>query len=187
MPMRITRFFAFATTLLVVACASPPAAPPAAPAAPVATRPPSVPAPVQAGPAGAAGEEIGRNARLVLYRAAAGDTWEGIARRFLGSADKSWWVAEANDGSPARGRPCRPWCRWCPSTRQACRPIATRPCPSSATTGFGPGNSKMVISQAQLRGPAGPGWLRNGYTVIRLADLAGFPGRTARRCRGVRW
>lgn len=184
MPMRITRFFAFATTLLVVACASPPAAPPAAPAAPVATRPPSEPAPVQAGPAGAAGEEIGRNARLVLYRAAAGDTWEGIARRFLGSADKSWWVAEANDTArPEAGAPTVvPLLPLNPTGVQADR---YQTVPILCYHRFGPGNSKMVISQANFA--AQLDWLaRNGYTVIRLADLAGFlAGRQALPRRSV--
>lgn len=97
--------------LLLAACASSPGAPPSAtpqagvdgaPATDAAARQPSADGPWPQ----AQGQVLGRNARLLVYRPAAGDSLAGIAARFLGSAAEAWQIADANDedsaGDPSR-------------------------------------------------------------------------------------
>ena len=78
----------------VQAPASPAAAPPAVMAATSVTRP--LPKGLPAPRPGAAGEVLGHNERLLVYRPVAGDNIKGVATRFLGDAQKSWMIEEAN-------------------------------------------------------------------------------------------
>jgi hypothetical protein len=51
---------------------------------------------------------------------------------------------------------------------------------------LGSGNSKMVVSPANFE--AQMAWLvRNDYHVVRLADLAGLPGRRTGAAAARRW
>lgn len=163
--------------LLLSACAGP--GPRIEAPAPVASTPVPV-APARATPpkaegasAGATGEVVGRNERLLVYLPRDGDTLAGIAARFLGSADRAWQIADANAQ------------RWQPLSGQ---PLVVPQAPSSALGvtadgaqavtilcyhRFGPGQSKMVVSAMQFE--AQLDWLaRNHYQVLRLADVATF-------------
>lgn len=158
----------------IVACSTPELAVPptvAAPALPLGA--PSAPLEryVQA-----SGAVLGRNQRLLIYEAAAGDRLAGIATRFLGDAALGWTVAEANaigvDSSETlAGRvlivPLQP--------RNAVGVSAEQyqTVPILCYHRFGSPSSKMIISPASFA--AQLDWLaRNHFQVLRLADLAGF-------------
>ena len=124
------------------------------------------------------GAVLGRNQRLLIYEAAAGDRLAGIATRFLGDAALGWTVAEANaigvgaDSSETlAGRvlivPLQP--------RNAVGVSAEQyqTVPILCYHRFGSPSSKMIISPASFA--AQLDWLaRNHFQVLRLADLAGF-------------
>lgn len=179
MPVAFAALAALFTALLV-GCASP--APPAPP--PVVARPeaPRAAAPAAAPFAEAGGEELARNARMAVYLPREGDSWRGIAQRFLGDGTLAWTLADTN-AAPLPGQ-------------SVVVPLAPRnPAGVSAEQyqtvpilcyhRFGSPASKMTIAPqafaAQLE------WLaRNGYRVIRLADLQGFlQGRQALPPRSV--
>jgi peptidoglycan/xylan/chitin deacetylase (PgdA/CDA1 family) len=154
---------------LLVGCASPPPAPaPVAAPAPKAevVVPPPAPWPQ------ASGSELARNERLLIYRPGAVDTYAGIATRFLGTADKAWWVADANAGlAPELDVPLIVPLK--PLNPTGVLSDRYQTVPILCYHRFGPGNSKMVISPANFA--AQLEWLaRNDYKVIRLGDLAGF-------------
>lgn len=171
-------------TALLTGCGTRAPAPPAEPAAPAAPPPRPATATEAAWPQ-AGGQVLGRNDRLLVYRAAAGDTFEGIAARFLGQAAHAWQVADANHGhaSPQAGvpllvplRPLNPLGVW---------PDRVQTVPILCYHRLGQTASKMVVTPAAFE--AQLGWLaRNDYRVIRLADLAGFlAGRQALPRRAV--
>ena len=155
---------------------APPAAPPATivpEARAVAAAPASAPLP-QSDPRWpqASGAEIARNERLLIYRAGTADTFAGIAARFLGGEDKAWWIAEANPGlAPDADMPMVVPLK--PVNPTGVLSDRYQTVPILCYHRFGPGNSKMVISQSNFA--AQLEWLaRNDYKVVRLADLAGF-------------
>lgn len=152
---------------LLLGCASPTPPPPlvVAPEPPPVAAPPPAPAFFEAG-----GEELARNTRMAVYLAREGDSWRGIAQRFLGDGSLAWTLG---DGAVA------------PRPGQAVLvPLAPRnptgiaadhyqTVPILCYHRFGSPTSKMTISPqtfgAQLE------WLaKNGYRVIRLAELQGF-------------
>ena len=147
----------------------------AAPATPSATLPAAPdPRPEAAGSwPQAAGQVLGRNDRLLLYRPAAGDSWSGIAARFLQSAERGWQIADANDlAQPQPGVPLIVPLR-------ALNPLGILPDRTLQTVPIlcyhrlGPSTSKMVTAPAAFE--AQMTWLvRNGYRVVRLADVAAF-------------
>lgn len=121
---------------------------------------------------GAGGQVIGRNARLLVYRPAAGDTWEGLAQRFLGGRDRAWVLADANpEPQPLADQPVLVPLR--PLNAPGVQPDRLQLVPILCYHRLGSGSSKMVVSPASF--DAQMGWLvSNGYRVIRLGDLAGF-------------
>lgn len=160
-----------AAALLLAGCATraplPPDDTPAPPAPTVTAVPPVDGAWPQAG-----GQVLARNERLLLYRAAAGDSFAGIAARLLGNAELAWWIAEAN----ATARPDAAVPLVVPL--QALNPPGVQSdrvqtVPILCYHRLGSGTSKMVVSPALFESQMT--WLvRNGYHVVRLADLAAF-------------
>lgn len=158
---------------LLAACASPP--PPARTAEPEAP-PPAAPAPASAARDGgwpqAQGEVLGRNDRLLVYRPAAGDSFDGIAARFLGAADQGWQIADANDAAqPVADQPLLVPLR--PLNPLGVEADRLQTVPILCYHRLGSVTSKMVVSPASFE--AQMAWLvRHGYRVVRLADLTGF-------------
>lgn len=160
-------------SLLLAGCASPPPAdtrdaePMAAPA------PPPAAAPRVGGDwQQAKGEVLGRNARLLVYRPSAGDSFDGIAARFLGAADQGWQIADANeDPHPVADQPLLVPLRPLNPLGVAADRLQT--VPILCYHRLGAGASKMIVTPANFE--AQMAWLvRNGYRVVRLADVAGF-------------
>ncbi len=170
-----TREFVAPAPPLPRAPAAPAAAPAAAPRAPYAE---------------AGGEVLARNARLLLYLPVAGDSWRGIARRFLKEATLDWTVAEAN--RLAEPMPGAVQAGPAPGAIQAgpapgvalAVPLAPRNAvgvwaeryqtvPILCYHRFGNPASKMTVTPQtfaqQLEFLA-----KNDYRVIRLAELRGF-------------
>ena len=158
----------------IVACSTPERSAPTQAAAPaVSLGAPSAPLEryVQAN-----GAVLGRNQRLLIYEAAAGDRLAGIAARFLGDAALEWTVAEANaigvDSSETlAGRvlivPLQPRNAVGVGSEQY------QTVPILCYHRFGSPSSKMIISPASFA--AQLDWLaRNHFQVLRLADVAGF-------------
>ncbi|MGE5339050.1 MAG: polysaccharide deacetylase family protein [Gemmatimonadota bacterium] len=115
---------------------------------------------------------IARNDQFVIYMVEEGDTLASVARRFLGSAQRYWEIADFNGISGIeRGqviviplRPVNP--KGVTTTGYQTIPILTY-------HRVGPRVNRMIVSpdsfEAQLD------YLkRNGYRVIRLADLPDF-------------
>ena len=166
----------------LAACVSAP------PPAPSVGPPPAVAAPTLSAPAPrypqANGELLGRNARMAIYAAAEGDRFSGIAQRLLGDASLAWTLTEANDIPEAEpGRvlivPLQ--------ARNALGVTADayQTVPILCYHRFGTPSSKMVVSPAGFA--AQLEWLaRNRWTVLRLADVAGFlQGKTPLPPRSV--
>ena len=158
---------------LLAGCASAPAPtdPTEAPMAPAPAAPAPPPRNGDAWPE-ARGDVLARNDRLLIYRAADGDSFDGIAARFLGAADQGWQIAEANDSARPRAQqtllvPLRPLN---PLGVQADR---LQLVPILCYHRLGSGASKMIVSPAAFE--AQMAWLvRHGYHVVRLSDLTGF-------------
>ena len=158
--------------LLLAACAGPSPTPAVAP--PVVQPPAAATTPSADGPVpGAMGDVAGRNERVLVYLPRDGDTLAGVAKRFLGSTDRAWQIADANDQ------------RWQLAGGQ---PLVV-PLGDGSALGvtadgaqavtilcyhrFGPGSAKMVVAAPQFE--AQLEWLaRNHYQVLRLGDMAGF-------------
>ncbi len=182
---------ALALAMLLAGCATPepsaPAAPPAR-ARPAALAPPAAVARAPFVEAG--GEVLARNPRLLLYLPVAGDTWRGIARRFLGDAALDWSIADANAlaepaaghatgaaatghglGAPAPGVTLA--VPLAPRNRVGVWSDRYQTVPILCYHRFGNTAAKMTVTPRafaeQLEHLA-----RNGYRVIPLAELRGF-------------
>ncbi len=169
-PLRQPAALLVLAAALLAGCGTPrPATAPAAPAPAPATAPPAA---AGAFP-NAQGEVIGRSERLLIYQPRAGDRLTAIAARFLGDADLHWRIAEANPGlrEPVAHQPLV-------VPLVAPNPLGVRDgefqtVPILCYHRFGSGSSKMIISPASFA--AQLDWLaRNGYHVIRLAQLGEF-------------
>jgi peptidoglycan/xylan/chitin deacetylase (PgdA/CDA1 family) len=148
--------------LLMAACSSvPPPAPSAPPVGKAAPVPPTT------------GEVIARNDRLLVYQPAAGETLRSIAARWLGSEEREWQIAEANDGLK-RAEPGQPLV----VPLKAPNPIGVhadsyQTVPVLCYHRFGTGGGKMTVSPANFA--AQMDWLvRNRYHVVRLGQLAAY-------------
>jgi hypothetical protein len=132
----------------------------------------------------ASGIEVLRNERLLIYRPGAGDTFAGIAARFLGNADKAWWIADANPGAgPEIDVPLVVPAEAAQPDGSVVRPLPDRAHPLLPP--LRPGNSKMVISPANFAAQMS-GWRATTTT------WCGWPTwrpswPASRRCRGVPW
>ncbi len=161
-PRRCGRILALALAALLVACTTPQPAPPA----------PEPSAPPKAEPT-ALGVVAGRSPRVLVYVPREGDTLQGIAAQWLGSADKAWQISEANRDlrQPVPGSPLV-------VPLVAPNPLGVTPEGAQTITilcyhRVGPGNSKMVVSPAKFE--AQLEWLAaNDYHVVRLADVRSF-------------
>jgi peptidoglycan/xylan/chitin deacetylase (PgdA/CDA1 family) len=150
-----------------------------------APQPPAPPAVAKASPAPplasavassrwpqAGGEVVARNQRLLIVRPAAGDTLEGLAARFLGSAERSWLIADANGVD--RVQPGEPLL----VPLQPLNPLGVhadrlQSVPILCYHRLGASSSKMQITPADFE--AQMTWLvRNRFRVVRLGDLAAF-------------
>ncbi|MBK7060496.1 MAG: polysaccharide deacetylase family protein [Rubrivivax sp.] len=122
--------------------------------------------------AGARGQVLGRNDHLLLYRPAAGDSLRGIAARFLGNADRAWWLAEANPGTVAEvGVPLLVPLR--PLNPLGVHADRMQTVPILCYHRLGAGRSKMIVSPANFE--AQMTWLVHaGYHVVRLPELSAF-------------
>jgi peptidoglycan/xylan/chitin deacetylase (PgdA/CDA1 family) len=152
-----------AVVLASVACTSGPR--PATPGR-VSVLPAELPAP------SAGGAVVARNDRFVLYSAGPGDTLASLAERFLGSEARAWEIAKFNAIARTEAgeviviplQPVNP--RGVSITGFQTIPILTY-------HRFGPKASKMVVTPdafaTQLDYLA-----RNGYRVVRLAELTDF-------------
>jgi peptidoglycan/xylan/chitin deacetylase (PgdA/CDA1 family) len=103
---------------------------------------------------------------------AAGDTWAGIAARFLGDAGQAWRVAEANrQREPQAGVPVA-------VPLVAPNPMGIGPDGAQGVAilcyhRIGTSASRMSISPQRFESQLD--WLQaNGYTVVKLDDVAAF-------------
>jgi peptidoglycan/xylan/chitin deacetylase (PgdA/CDA1 family) len=154
----------------VVGCTTPPPAPPPAPPA-ESPRPP--PPPAIGGWPGASGDVAGRSDRLLIYLPRQGDTLQGMAARFLGSADLAWRIADANGQrwKPVEGEPVIVPLVVANPVGITADGIQTIPILCYHRFGFS--SNKMTVTPAQFE--AQLQWLaRNHYRVLRLGQLPGF-------------
>ena len=135
--------------------------------APTATEPSST-----GGHPQAQGRVLARGERQLVYRPATGDTFEGMATRFLGSPELAWMLSDAAGlVQPMPERPLVVPLR--PINPLGVGPDGVQTVPILCYHRLGGGSSKMVVSPANFE--AQMNWLvRNGYRVIRLADLPPF-------------
>ena len=130
-----------------------------------------LPAEPQAAPA-AAGPVLARSERFLIYDPAPGDTLQAIAKRFLGSAERWWEIADFNAVRSVQVG------RVVVVPLKAINPGGIGPdryqtVPILCYHRLGTGNGKMVVSAANFT--AQLDWLaRNDYRVIRLKDLREF-------------
>ncbi len=122
----------------------------------------------------AAGAVLARNERLLVYRAAAGDTWRGIAARFLASADDAWQLLDANPDAaaePGAGLPLLVPLR--PLRPLGVQGDRVQTVPILCYHRLGTPAAKMTVTPAAFE--AQMAWLvDNGYRVLRLAELSAF-------------
>ncbi len=160
LPGPVARLLApLAVVLVLAGCATPPPAPAPAPA----------PLPVvidEPGPV------IARSDEFVIVTAQAGDTLEGLAKRYLDDAGKAWWIAQFNNLTSVRtGQivvvPLR--------QRNPLGVVATgyQAVPILCYHRFGPRATKLNVTpqsfEQQMEFLA-----RNGYTVITFERLQRF-------------
>jgi peptidoglycan/xylan/chitin deacetylase (PgdA/CDA1 family) len=163
---RARRACAGMAVVLGAACGTAPPAP--APVAPAPTM--LLPSPPATGDV--EGDILGRSDRLVIYRPGPGETMRAVARRWLGSEDREWIIAEANPGH--RANSADPLV--VPLT--ALNPTGARPgrlqtVPILCYHRIGNGGGRLTVSPTNFA--LQMEWLaRNGYHVIRLAQLIAF-------------
>jgi peptidoglycan/xylan/chitin deacetylase (PgdA/CDA1 family) len=125
-----------------------------------------------AAPAPAPGQVLAQNDHFVIYVAAPEDTLQSIARRFLGSDDLEWVIADFNRVSRAQpGQPIVvPLQR---GNKTGVFVDGYQTVPILCYHRFGPTSGKMVVTPASFA--AQLDYLaRNDYRVIRLSDLVEF-------------
>ncbi|HNT39947.1 MAG TPA: polysaccharide deacetylase family protein [Rubrivivax sp.] len=171
--------------LSLAACTSPFRAPDRPPAPGTAPQPAlTQPAATGAAAPEALGQVLARSAELLVYQPAAGDSLRGIAQRFLGSADESWQIAEANGlDRPQEDEPLLvPLVALNPLGVHADR---LQLVPVLCYHRLGRTASRMSVPPASFE--AQMAWLvHNGYRVVRLSDLGEFlAGRKALPPRSV--
>jgi peptidoglycan/xylan/chitin deacetylase (PgdA/CDA1 family) len=141
-------------------CSTKSLAPPSPPAVPPHARP------------SVGGEVIARNDRFVVYLPAPGDDLRSIAASLLGSEERDWVIGEYNQVD--RAEPGQPLV----VPLKSPNPMGVRggeyqTVPILCYHRFGAGGGKMTVSAASFA--AQLEWLsRNGYRVIRLADLVAY-------------
>jgi len=152
------RLALIAAVLLVAACST--TAPSVSPTAPA-------PSPVTV-----AGEVLGRTDRMVIYRPREGDSLRSIAEQFLGSADRDWVIADANNANRiTAGQPLIVPLK--PFNAVGVQGDRYQTVPILCYHRFGGAPNKMAVSPSTFA--AQLDWLaRNDYRVIRLSQLVGF-------------
>ena len=134
--------------------------------------------------AAAAGRELGRSERFVIYQPVAGDTLRSIATRYLGSESRHWVIGDFNGVAQVEAdrplivplKPLNP--AGVTADQYQTVPILCYHRFSAGTAGGGSdngrhGGGKMTVSAANFG--AQLDWLaRNDFHVIPLAQLAGF-------------
>ncbi len=163
--------------VFLVGCASRPA-----PSVPDAGEPPSVPEIAQPAPeppapepAPALGSVAGRGERLLVYVPRGEDSLAGIAKRFLGSTERAWQIAEINGDitQPTPGVPLVVPLAMPNPTGITAQGMQVQVVPILCYHRVGAGMSKMNVAPARFE--AQLDWLAaNGYRVVRLADVAAF-------------
>ncbi len=170
-PRLPSRLAVLAAVLLLIGCSAQPTRPPMA--SPGEERSPP-----------ADGDVLARNARFVIYRAAAGDTLRSIAARFLDGPQWWWRIADFNQVRR-------------PKAGEVLAVPLQDPNPTGVTAGrfqtvpilcyhrFGPGRGKMIVSADRFAEQMD--WLaRNDYRVVPLSALEDFlQGRRALPERAV--
>lgn len=115
---------------------------------------------------------LGHGDRFVLYVPQAGETFAAIARRFLGDEAAAWRIADFNGMSQAQpGRPIAVPLKPINPTGVASDGYQT--VPILCYHRFGPGGGKMVVA-SEVFATQMDYLARNGYRVIRLAELEEF-------------
>lgn len=172
--MQAARLVVLAGAVLA-GCRTPAPAPPEAPALPSAG---TAPAPRLTG------EVLGQGERLLIYQPGPDDSLRSIAARFLGSAERDWVIADFNGVQGAEpGQPLVVPLK--PVNAAGLQGDQLQTVPILCYHRFGAGGGKMTVSEASFAQQLD--WLaKNGYRVIRLAQLVGFlEGREALPRRSV--
>jgi peptidoglycan/xylan/chitin deacetylase (PgdA/CDA1 family) len=126
----------------------------------------------QAVPAPAAGEVLARNDRYVVYLPVQGESLRSIAGDLLGDEGRDWVIGDYNQVS--RVEPGQPLV----VPLKGPNPIGVQggeyqTVPILCYHRFGSGGGRMTVSADKFA--AQLDWLdRNGYRVVRLADLAAY-------------
>ncbi len=151
---------ALALLALVAGCATPPPGPlPPAPAAPPAATP-------------AHGPLIAQGDDYLVVAAEAGDSFDSLARRYLGDAAKAWWIAQFNDATAVRAGDILVIPRHAPHPLGV---VATgyQTVPILCYHRFGNRAAKLSVT-AQAFAQQMDFLARHGYTVITLDRLHAF-------------
>ncbi len=170
--------------LLVAACGTQPRPPTPAVAAPAAAASAAWPEAARATPReGASGRVAGAVEEVLVFLPAPGDRFDAIAERFLTDRTLGWHVAQANPGTtaPATGQPLRVPLRAPAAHGVSAAGVQTITvlCYHRFGPGAEPGRSRMLMPAAQFEAQL-EYLLREGWTVLRLADLQAFiEGRRA--------
>lgn len=135
-----------------------------------ATPPPPAAAALAESRPGAMAQVIGRTERLLIVLPAAGDTAAGLAERFLGRADRAWWLGDA-DKPIAAGQPLVVPLQHPNPTGFARGQVQTLPI--LAYHRFGPAASPMQVTPAQFEAQLAL-LLAEGWHVLPLASLPAF-------------
>jgi peptidoglycan/xylan/chitin deacetylase (PgdA/CDA1 family) len=118
------------------------------------------------------GEVLARNDRYAIYLPAQGESLRSIAGNLLGHEDRDWVIGEYNEVT--RAEPGQPLV----IPLKSRNPIGVRggeyqTIPILCYHRFGTGGGRMTVSAERFA--AQLDWLdRNGYRVVRLADLAAY-------------
>ncbi len=132
---------------------------------------PEMPAPVVAAPRDA-GPVIGRDEDFVVVIAHAGDTFSSLAERYLGDAEKSWWISQFNGPTGVHAGqvvaiPLRP------RNPLGVEASGYQTVPILCYHRFGTRSTKLTVSPAAFEQQMD--YLAdNGYTVITMQRLARF-------------
>lgn len=161
----------FAVLVLAAGCATPPPAPPPPPSAP----------PVAVS---AAGPVVARSDDFVIVAVEPGDTFDALARRYLGDPEKAWRIAQFNAVTTIRAGDTLviPLHERNPLGVGA---AGYQTVPILCYHRFGPRAAKLTVTP-QAFAQQMDFLVRNGYTVITLERLHGFlAGNEALPARSV--